>query len=144
MFTLGYAFRPWTGAESIAAGDAILDYIQETAAAYDVDRHIVYHSRVTRAEWSSGEAHWTVTVEHAESGELSTRTCGFLYLCSGYYRYDEGYTPTGLAARTSPAWSGCRPASTSTPTSIPPTSRGTSGCVSRPRATSSPPFAPGG
>ena len=46
-----------------------------------------------RADWSSADARWTVTVEHTDSGARSTRTCGFLYLCSGYYRYDEGYTP---------------------------------------------------
>jgi monooxygenase len=93
MFTLGYAFRPWTEAEAIADGDDILRYMRETAAAYDVDRHITYHCRVTRADWSGESRRWTVTVENTETGEQSTRTCGFLYLCSGYYRYDEGYTP---------------------------------------------------
>ena len=29
-------------------------------------------------------------------------TCGFLYLCSGYYRYDQGYTPTWPGRETSP------------------------------------------
>jgi len=94
MFTLGYSFRPWTGGESIAAGDAILRYVRETATAYGVDRHVSYHTRVLRADWSGEDARWTVTVEHTESGERTTRTCGFLYLCTGYYRYDEGYTPS--------------------------------------------------
>jgi monooxygenase len=94
MFTLGYAFRPWRQAESIAAGDKILRYVRETAAAYGVDEHITYDSRVVRADWSGESARWTVTVEHASSGERTTRTCGFLYLCSGYYRYDQGYTPS--------------------------------------------------
>jgi monooxygenase len=94
MFTLGYAFRPWTGAKSIVAGGDILGYLRETAAEYGVDRHIRYHCRVLRAEWSSAEARWTVTVEHPDSAEPTIVTCGFLYLCPGYYRYDEGYTPT--------------------------------------------------
>lgn len=94
MFTLGYSFRPWTDAESIAGGDAILRYIRETAKAYDVDRHISYDARVVKADWSTEQARWTVTVEHPPSGERTTRTCGFIYLCSGYYSYDEGYTPT--------------------------------------------------
>ncbi len=94
MFTLGYDFRPWTGAKSIADGDEILRYLRETATAYGVDQHIRYHTRVLGAEWSGNDARWTVTVEDTESGVHTTRTCSFLYLCSGYYRYDEGYTPT--------------------------------------------------
>jgi monooxygenase len=93
MFTLGFPFRPWTGSESIADGGKILRYVRETAAEYGVDQHITYHSRVVAAEWSSGDARWTVTVEQTQTGERSQRTCGFLCLCSGYYRYDEGYTP---------------------------------------------------
>jgi cation diffusion facilitator CzcD-associated flavoprotein CzcO len=93
MFTLGYAFRPWTAAESIADGGQILRYLRDTAAAYGVDQHITYHCRVVGAEWSTGDARWTVTVEQAQTGERSQRTCRFLYLCSGYYRYDQGYTP---------------------------------------------------
>ena len=93
MFTLGFPFRPWTESESIADGDKILRYVRETAAEYGVDQHITYHSRVVAAEWSSDDARWTVTVEQTQTGERSQRTCGFLCLCSGYYRYDEGYTP---------------------------------------------------
>jgi monooxygenase len=93
MFTLGFPFRPWTGSETIVGGEKILRYVRETAAEYGVDQHITYHSRVVGADWSSGDARWTVTVEHPETGERLERTCGFLYLCPGYYRYDQGYTP---------------------------------------------------
>jgi len=93
MFTLCFPFRPWTQAKTIADGGAILSYLRETAAEYGVEAKISYHSRVVRADWSSDDARWTVTVEQVDTGELTTRTCGFLYLCSGYYRYDEGYTP---------------------------------------------------
>jgi monooxygenase len=94
MFTLGYDFRPWKDVKAIAGGAEILRYVRETAAAHGVDQHISYHSRVVRADWSGEDARWTVTVEHVPSGARTTRTCGFLYLCSGYYRYDQGYTPT--------------------------------------------------
>jgi cation diffusion facilitator CzcD-associated flavoprotein CzcO len=94
MFTLGYAFRPWTKANAIAGGGEILRYVRDTAAEYGVDKQITYHTKVVGAEWSTGDARWTVTVENTGSGARSTRTCGFLYLCSGYYRYDEGFTPT--------------------------------------------------
>jgi monooxygenase len=94
MFTLGYAFRPWTAAEAIADGEEIRRYIRETATAHGIDQHVRYHSRVTAAAWSGADARWTVTVEHTGTGAPTELTCGFLYLCSGYYRYDQGYTPT--------------------------------------------------
>jgi monooxygenase len=93
MFTLGYPFRPWRDTRAIAAGDEILAYLRETAAAYGVDRRISYHCRVVQADWSGAEARWTVTLEDTRTGIRTQRTCGFLYLCSGYYRYEQGYTP---------------------------------------------------
>jgi cation diffusion facilitator CzcD-associated flavoprotein CzcO/NAD(P)-dependent dehydrogenase (short-subunit alcohol dehydrogenase family) len=93
MFTLGYPFRPWTGEKSIADGDTILAYIRDTAAAEGIDRHIRFGRKVTRADWSSDEARWTLTVEDVHTGETSTVTCNFLHSCSGYYRYDHGYQP---------------------------------------------------
>ena len=93
MFTLGYPFRPWPDSRSIVGGAEILRYVRETAAAYGVDRQISYHSRVVRADWSSQDARWTVTVEDTGSAVRTRRSCSFLYLCSGYYRYDQGYTP---------------------------------------------------
>jgi cation diffusion facilitator CzcD-associated flavoprotein CzcO len=93
MFTLGFPFRPWTDAKAIAGGDEILRYLRDTAAEYGVDKKISYHTRVLRADWSGTDARWTVTVQDAKTGTVSERTCGFLFLCSGYYRYEEGYTP---------------------------------------------------
>ncbi|HYV16120.1 MAG TPA: NAD(P)/FAD-dependent oxidoreductase, partial [Conexibacter sp.] len=93
MFTLGYRFRPWRGPKAIADGATILDYVRETAREHDVERQIRLHHRVTRAAWSSEDARWTVDVERADSGEAFQITCDFLFGCTGYYRYDEGYTP---------------------------------------------------
>jgi monooxygenase len=93
MYTLGYSFRPWPGAKAIADGPSILQYVRDTARDEGVDRHIRYDSRVVRAEWSSADARWTLSVQGAD-GTTSELTCGFLFMCSGYYRYDEGYTPT--------------------------------------------------
>ncbi len=94
MFTLGFPFRPWKEPEAIAGGGEILRYLRDTAAEYGIDEQVSYRSRVLRADWSGADERWTVTLEHAGTGARTTRTCGFLYLCSGYYRYDEGYTPT--------------------------------------------------
>jgi monooxygenase len=93
MYTLGYAFRPWSEAKAIADGPAILKYVKETANEYGVDRKIRYNHRVVRAEWSTADARWTVEATRTDTGETVRMTCGFLLVCTGYYRYDEGYTP---------------------------------------------------
>jgi monooxygenase len=93
MYTLGYSFRPWSEAKAIADGPAILDYVKQTASDYGVDGKIRYKHRVVRAEWSTARSRWTVEAERTDTGQTARLTCGFLFMCSGYYRYDEGYTP---------------------------------------------------
>jgi monooxygenase len=93
MYTLGFRFRPWPDAKAIADGPAILSYVRETASRYGIDRKIRFHHRVVRAEWSTEAARWTVEVERTDTGETVALTCSFLFACSGYYRYDGGYTP---------------------------------------------------
>ena len=93
MFTLGYSFKPWTEAKAIADGPSILRYITETARDNGIDRHIRFNHKVKRAAWSSAEARWTVEAEIGPEAEIAVFTCGFLFMCSGYYSYDHGYTP---------------------------------------------------
>jgi monooxygenase len=93
MYTLGYRFRPWPDAQTIADGPSILSYVRDTAREHDVERNIRFHHRVVAAEWSTPDARWTVEVERTDTGETTHFTCGFLFTCTGYYRYDEGYTP---------------------------------------------------
>ncbi|MFG3303449.1 flavin-containing monooxygenase [Micromonospora chersina] len=93
MFTLGYSFKPWTNPKAIADGDAIRSYVRETAREYGVQEHIRFHHRVLRAEWDSATARWTVHAQRDDTGEDVVLTCRFLFTNSGYYRYDEGYTP---------------------------------------------------
>jgi monooxygenase len=93
MHTLGYRFRPWTDAKSIAEGPKILRYIRDTAREGGIESRIRLQHRVVGAAWSSVEARWTVTAERGDTGETVTATCGFLFVNSGYYRYDEGFTP---------------------------------------------------
>ncbi len=93
MHTLGYPFRPWTAGKALADGPSILEYVEDTARELGVDRHVRLHHRVTKAEWSSEDARWTVTAERTDTGESVALTCGFLYSCTGYYRYDHGLEP---------------------------------------------------
>ena len=92
MFTLGFRFKPWRSAKLIAEGPDILSYVKEAAAENGIDQHIRYGHRVVAADWSDADNRWTVTVERG--GEQSQLTCSFLWACSGYYNYDEGYSPT--------------------------------------------------
>ena len=98
MHTLGFRFRPWPDSVALADGGSILEYVRDTAQEYGVDRHIRYGKRVTASEWSSAEQRWTLTITTSD-GDTETLTCSFLLWCSGYYRYDQGYTPDlpGLA-----------------------------------------------
>lgn len=91
MFTLGYPFKPWTDAKSIADGDSILRYIRETATEHGIDRHIRYGMKLLSADWSRERALWTLTI--ARGDETVTMTCAFLYSCTGYYDYDQGHSP---------------------------------------------------
>ncbi|WP_067701710.1 flavin-containing monooxygenase [Nocardia jejuensis] len=95
MFTLGYPFKPWRDAKSIADGPSILRYITETAAENGIDRHIRYNTKVIGAAWNSGASRWTLTLAQTtpEGVETRTLTCGFLYSCSGYYNYEQGHSP---------------------------------------------------
>ncbi len=97
MHTLGYRFRPWTKDRAIADGGSILTYLQDTAHESGVDKHIRYGHKVVSAAWSSEDARWTVEAETpAGTVRIAAR---YLFSCSGYYDYAEGYSPTfpGLA-----------------------------------------------
>ena len=94
MFTLGYRFRPWTDPKAIADGPSILRYIHDTAREFDVENLIRLNHRVVNANWDSDEARWTVEVHRTDTHDLVTISCAFLYVCTGYYRYDEGFSPT--------------------------------------------------
>jgi monooxygenase len=93
MYTLGYSFRPWEQAKSIADGPDILSYVRQTARDNGIDRKIRFGHRVIGAEFSTTTGRWTVEAERVETGETVGLTCDFLLTCTGYYRYDEGYTP---------------------------------------------------
>jgi monooxygenase len=94
MQTLGYAFAPWKDAQAIADGQSILSYVRQTAAEYGIEERVRLHRRVVAAEFDSRSARWTVQVQCTDTDETIELRCSFLFTCCGYYRYDEGYTPS--------------------------------------------------
>jgi cation diffusion facilitator CzcD-associated flavoprotein CzcO len=92
MFTLGFPFRPWTSAKTIADGASVLRYLRETAAEFGIDRRMRFGRQVTAAGWSSRDQRWEVEARTADGG-TERYSCAFLFLGTGYYRYDRGYCP---------------------------------------------------
>jgi cation diffusion facilitator CzcD-associated flavoprotein CzcO len=92
LYTFGYRFKPWTGTP-IATGDEIRRYMGEVIEENDLDRHIRYGQRIVSASWSSRDNRWTIEARKVETGEAVFFTAGFLWMCQGYYRHDQGYTP---------------------------------------------------
>ena len=96
MHTLGYSFRPWDGEKSIADGDSILHYIKDTARETGVDAHIRFGHRVTgpsgRAPTPGGTSPPCAVTPDRRRGDAAG-DAGFLFACTGYYRYDHGYLP---------------------------------------------------
>ncbi|SDC52970.1 Predicted flavoprotein CzcO associated with the cation diffusion facilitator CzcD [Geodermatophilus telluris] len=92
LFTYGYRFKPWRG-PSIAAGEEILNYLDEVIEEDDLAGHIRYHHKVTAARWSTEERRWTVDVTRGDTGEQLRLTTDFLWMCQGYYNHAEPYRP---------------------------------------------------
>jgi len=93
MHTLGYSFKPWKHPKAIADGSSILNYLRETVDEYGIEQYIRFDHHVDTASWSTEDARWNVTVTQTDSNETLTYTCSFLFMCSGYYSYNGGYTP---------------------------------------------------
>lgn len=92
LYTFGYRFKPWTGTP-IATAEEILKYMGEVIEENDLGRHIRYGHRIDRATWSSQDKLWTIEATQTGTGEARRFTTNFLWMCQGYYRHSEGYTP---------------------------------------------------
>ena len=92
LHTFGYRFKPWTG-PPIASAEEILKYMGDVIEENDLDRHIRYNHRITSAQWSSVDNRWTITATRTNTGEQRFFTANFLWMCQGYYRHSQGYTP---------------------------------------------------
>jgi cation diffusion facilitator CzcD-associated flavoprotein CzcO len=92
LYTFGYRFKPWKG-PPIATAAEIRKYLGEVIAENGLAGRIRYRHRVERASWSSRERRWTVAARRTDTGEEVRFTAGFLWMCQGYYRHAEGYTP---------------------------------------------------
>ena len=93
MHTFGYIFKPWLSNKAIADGPSIRAYVGEAATEHEVTSRIRFKHEVTSAAWSTRDARWTVRARDRESEAPVEITCNFLFMCSGYYNYEEGHLP---------------------------------------------------
>jgi cation diffusion facilitator CzcD-associated flavoprotein CzcO len=92
LYTFGYRFKPWTSAP-IATAAEILSYMGEVIDENDLGRHTRYRHRIATARWSSDEKLWTLEGIRTDTGEAVRFTANFLWMCQGYYRHTDSYTP---------------------------------------------------
>src|ERR1700690_4198899 len=92
LHTFGYRFKPWVG-PPIATAAEILDYMGEVIDDNDLARHIRYQHRILSANWSSDENLWSIEAVRTDRDEPVRFTANFLWMCQGYYRHSEGYSP---------------------------------------------------
>jgi cation diffusion facilitator CzcD-associated flavoprotein CzcO len=92
LYTFGYRFKPWVGTP-IASGEEILKYMGEVIAENNLSRHIRYRHKIVSAGWCSADNLWTIEGTRLDTGEAFRITANFLWMCQGYYRHSQGYTP---------------------------------------------------
>jgi cation diffusion facilitator CzcD-associated flavoprotein CzcO len=92
LHTFGYGFKPWVG-PPIATAQEILSYMGEVIDENDIARHVRYRHKILTADWSYEDSLWTIEAVRLDTDEAVRITCNFLWMCQGYYRHNEGYTP---------------------------------------------------
>jgi cation diffusion facilitator CzcD-associated flavoprotein CzcO len=92
LHTFGYRFKPWTSAP-IATAAEILAYMGEVIAENNLAPHIRYSHKILSANWSSERNQWTIEATRTDTNAAVQFTANFLWMCQGYYRHSEGYTP---------------------------------------------------
>jgi cation diffusion facilitator CzcD-associated flavoprotein CzcO len=91
IYTLCFPWEPWTRPEMIVDGEHIWEYLDQTVRKHGIDQHIRFNTHVRSADWDSTTDTWTVHTE--QHGTPKTYRSRFLFFGTGYYNYDEPYTP---------------------------------------------------
>jgi cation diffusion facilitator CzcD-associated flavoprotein CzcO len=92
LHTFGYSFKPWIG-PPIATAQEILSYVGEVIEENDLARHIRYQHKIVKADWSYENSLWIIQAIRTDTNEIVRISANFLWMCQGYYRHNEGYTP---------------------------------------------------
>ena len=92
LHTYGYSFKPWTG-PPLATAEEILKYMQEVIEEHELDQYVRYQHYIEPAKWSSKDHLWTIDGVRKDTGDAVRFTCNFLWMCQGYFKHSQGYTP---------------------------------------------------
>ena len=92
MHTLGYRFKPWIHDKSIADGQSILEYLNETVDENNLKKNILLNHKVKSANWNSDKSLWKLEINNKD--QLVNMTCDFLFLCGGYFSYSKPHMPS--------------------------------------------------
>lgn len=92
LHTFGYRFKPWVG-KPIATAEEILKYMGDVIKENDLAKNIRYRHKVVSAAWSSTDNIWTIEAINEATGQPVRFTANFLWMCQGYYKHSEGFTP---------------------------------------------------
>jgi len=99
MYTFGFSFRPWRSKQELIIADKadIMEYFMDTVHEYGIEKHVDFGRTVQAAAWDSHEANWTITTTTTQQpGDKQAEIiykAKYAFMCTGYYSYDEGYTP---------------------------------------------------
>ncbi len=92
MHTFGFSFKPWTDPKVLADGESIREYVNEAIADYEIADKIQVGRKVISADWRDDTSLWRVVIQE-KSGQTVEVETRILFMCAGYYDYDQGYTP---------------------------------------------------
>lgn len=93
MYTFGFSFRPWKDDSTIAEKSKIIDYMQDTSREYGIDQNIIYQQHIRKAAWSTSQGQWSIHAVDQVSGTECEYRAQFIFMCTGYYDYDQGHRP---------------------------------------------------
>jgi len=88
MYTFGFSFKHWGDDSAIAEKGKILSYLRSTVRQFGIDRRVDYGVDVQSASWSSERHRW-----HLVAADGREYQCQYLFMCSGYYSYQQAHTP---------------------------------------------------
>ena len=92
MSTFGFNFKPWQQASVLADGSSIKGYLAEVIDEQKLKEKIHFKHRVLSANYDSAQKKWQVVIENAK-GKKENWIANFVFGCTGYYNYDQGYQP---------------------------------------------------
>ncbi|KAF1960465.1 FAD dependent oxidoreductase [Byssothecium circinans] len=87
LHTFGFPFNPWQKRNPIGDGESIMQYCEDTARKFGIDKKIRYGHKVVGADWREDEQAWKLDVD--VNGETKVFWAKWLLMGTGYYDYDK-------------------------------------------------------